>query len=85
MQTLANAILDLAAFIERSDDETINPDAAVKALEDLAATLSAASPSEISAVLAAAAARAAAATSPAEEMFWSGFAEAMGLSQTPAQ
>ena len=71
MQTLANAILDLAAFIERSDEETIDPDAAVRALEGLAATLSAASSSEISAVLAAADARAAEASSPAERMFWS--------------
>jgi hypothetical protein len=36
---LVRAIVDLALFLERSDDDTVEPDAAVDALENLAAHL----------------------------------------------
>ena len=46
MKALANAIIHLASFIELSDDETIDPDAAVSALEQLAVDLRSASDGE---------------------------------------
>lgn len=36
---LVRAIVDLAMFLEQSNDETVDPDAAVDALENLAAHL----------------------------------------------
>jgi hypothetical protein len=53
MQTLAKALIDAAAFLELSGDDVIHPDAAVRALESIGATLQSASPSELSAVRAA--------------------------------
>lgn len=37
---LMKAIIDLAAFLELSDDDTVDPDAAVQQLEELVAALS---------------------------------------------
>jgi hypothetical protein len=53
LRTLANAILDLAAFLELSDEETVDTRAALKALEWLAYSLQSASPEEIAALRAA--------------------------------
>jgi len=41
MKTIANALLNLAAFVELSDDSVIDQDSAVKALEQLLADLNA--------------------------------------------
>ena len=50
MKTLAKALIQTAAFLELSGDDTVNPDDAVKALEDIAHTLQSASPEELAAV-----------------------------------
>ncbi len=50
METLAKAVLRAAAFLEFSNQDTVNPDDAVRALEDIAATLQSASPDEIAAI-----------------------------------
>ena len=47
MKNISKALLNLAAFIELSSEEVIDQDAAVGALEQLAADLSKADPSEI--------------------------------------
>lgn len=47
MKTLAKALINLTAFVELSGDETINPDSAVQALEQLSYDLSEATPGEI--------------------------------------
>jgi hypothetical protein len=41
---VARAIIELALFLELSDDDTVDPDAAVSALEGLSANLARASP-----------------------------------------
>jgi hypothetical protein len=41
---VAKALIDVAMFLEFSDDRIIDPDAAVSALEDLAANLQMATP-----------------------------------------
>ncbi len=46
MDSLAKAILETAAFLELSGEEAINPDAAVRALEDLGFLLSGCTPDE---------------------------------------
>ena len=46
-------MIGAAAFLELSSDDTVNPDDAVKALEDIAATLQSASPDEVTAIRAA--------------------------------
>jgi hypothetical protein len=79
MQSLAKAIVDMAAFIEISDDSTVDPDAAVEALESLSVTLSNANPLEISAIKAAISERLAFAKSPAEKEFFRGFLSNLGL------
>ena len=38
-ESLVRAILDVAVFLEFADDETVDPDAAVGAMEQLSATL----------------------------------------------
>ena len=48
MKSFVRAILNLAAFVELSPDEVIDPDAAVGALEQLANDLLEASPAELS-------------------------------------
>ena len=53
MRTLAIAILDLAAFLELSDESTVDSRAALKALEWLAYSLQSASSEEITALHAA--------------------------------
>jgi len=50
MKNLARAVINAAAFLEFSDDDTIDPDDAVRALEDLASFLLPASPDEIAAI-----------------------------------
>ena len=39
MKALCQAIIEAACFLELSGDDTLNPDAAVKALEDISAAL----------------------------------------------
>jgi hypothetical protein len=39
MKTLCRAIIWIACFLEMSEDEVVDPDSAVKALEDLASVL----------------------------------------------
>jgi len=53
MITLAKALIEAAAFLELSSDDTVNPDDAVRALEDIAATLQSASRDEVAAIRAA--------------------------------
>jgi hypothetical protein len=50
MRTLAKAIVETAAFLEFSSDDTIDPDDAVRQLESIAYTLHSASPEEVAAV-----------------------------------
>jgi hypothetical protein len=50
MKTLAKAMIGAAAFLELSSDDSVNPDDAVRALEDIAATLQAASTDEVIAI-----------------------------------
>ena len=50
MKTLAKALVQTAAFLEFSDDNTIDPHNAVKALEDIAYALHSASPDEVAAI-----------------------------------
>lgn len=47
MRALAKALVETAAFLEFSGDDTINPDDAVKQLEWIAYTLHSASPEEV--------------------------------------
>lgn len=47
MKAFATALLNMASFIELSGDETIDPDSAVAALEQLACDLHDATPGEI--------------------------------------
>ncbi|QDE40908.1 hypothetical protein FIV34_17665 [Luteibacter pinisoli] len=44
-EQLVRALIDVCVFLEYSGDDVIEPDAAVKAFEDLAATLQSAEPS----------------------------------------
>jgi len=50
MKTLAKALVETAAFLEFSTDDTINPDDAVRELEGIAHTLHSASPEEVAAI-----------------------------------
>ena len=47
MKALAKAILNMAAFLELSSDDVVDPDSAVNALEQLAADLQDATAGEI--------------------------------------
>ena len=51
MKSLAEALVESAAFIELSGDEVIDPDSAVQALESIAHSLGAASEEEKNALL----------------------------------
>jgi hypothetical protein len=53
MKSLCRAVIGSACFLELSDDGVVDPDSAVKALEDIAATLRAATKEEKEAFLAA--------------------------------
>lgn len=53
MKTLAKALIEIAAFVELSGDDVIDPDLAVRALESMANTLHSASPEELVAIRAA--------------------------------
>ena len=50
MNNLAKAIIGAVAFLEFSDDDIVDPDAAVQAMEDIAAALQKASPEELAAL-----------------------------------
>lgn len=50
MKTLAKAVIGAAAFLELSSDDSVNPDYAVRALEDISATLQSASPDEVAVI-----------------------------------
>jgi hypothetical protein len=50
MKALAKTILNQAAFLELSDDSAVDPDAAVEALEMMAADLHSCSPQELAAI-----------------------------------
>lgn len=50
MKTLAKALVETAAFLEFSDDKTVNPDDAVRELEGIAHTLHSASSEELAAI-----------------------------------
>jgi len=50
MKHLAKAVVDAMAFLELSEDEVIDPDSAVKAMEMIAATLQDASDEEVEAL-----------------------------------
>jgi hypothetical protein len=53
MKTLAKATIGAAAFLALSSEDSLNPDDAVRALEDISATLQSASPDEVAAIRAA--------------------------------
>ena len=50
MNHLARAVVGASAFLEFAESDTLNPDDAVKALEDIAHALHGASPEEIEAL-----------------------------------
>ena len=50
MRTLAKALIETAAFLEFSSDDSVNPDDAVRELEGIAHTLRSASPEEVAAI-----------------------------------
>ena len=50
MEHIVRALLDAAAFLEFSPDDIVDPDAAVKAMEDIAASLREATPDEVAAI-----------------------------------
>jgi hypothetical protein len=50
MRTLAKALIETAAFLEFSSDDSVNPDDAVRELEGIAHTLHSASPEEVAAI-----------------------------------
>jgi hypothetical protein len=82
MRHLARTVLEAMAFLELSGDDTIDPDAAVAAMEMLAAELESCSPQE-KAALRKAAADAAAESKGAARKFYQGFMVDAGLDQPP--
>jgi ankyrin repeat protein len=82
MKTLATCLLELAAFLELSDDSIVDPDAAVGAMESVAASLAEASDEEKSA-LREAARRLAKASKGSARTFYSSFMFACGLEDKP--
>ena len=81
MTTLAQALLDLAAFLELSADDVVDPDSVVAAMEDAAATLQRATAEERNALRTAAKALAKETTDPARRKFYRGFMDAIGLDE----
>lgn len=79
MNTLAKALLNLAAFLELSGDDVVDPDSAIAAMEDAAATLQDATPAERQALVAAAKSLAKQTTDRQRRKFYSGFMESVGL------
>jgi hypothetical protein len=79
LRTLANAILDLAAFLELSDDETIDSRAALKTLEWLAYSLRSATAEENAALREAVADQLATERYPDRITFLKSFTENIGL------
>ena len=65
MKSLCTAIIDVACFLELSDDQVVQSDAAVGALEQIASALQDASPEERQAFLEACAVASGGAASPA--------------------
>jgi hypothetical protein len=51
MKSLAEAVVESAAFLELSGDDVVSPDSAVQALDSIASTMSEASDEEKKAVL----------------------------------
>jgi hypothetical protein len=84
MNAMARAILVTAAFLERSDDLSVNEDDAVRALESIAAELEAATPQERAALREAARQLAKASSGP-EKTFYATFMSAMGLEAPQAR
>ncbi len=86
MKSLAQAVVDAAAFLELSGDDVVSPDAAVDALESIAAALSEATREEKKCVLDYCAAQAKALVDDASvgaakrRAFYLGFEESFGLS-----
>ena len=80
MRTLANAIIDLAAFLELSGDDIVDPDAAVNAMESLAFALKSATPEEVGAIRSAIRERLGS-SSPERAEFLRSFAENVGLAE----
>ncbi len=50
MKTLAKALIGAAAFLELAGDDIVDPDNAIKALEDIAFNLRSATPEELAAI-----------------------------------
>jgi hypothetical protein len=78
MKALARAILETAAFLDLSDDSSVNEDDAVRALEAMAAALESATPQE-KAALREAAKELAKQWTGRERTFYATFMSAMGL------
>jgi hypothetical protein len=85
MKSLAQAVVESAAFLELSDDDIVDPDAAVQAQEAIASSLSDAAEEEKNALLAYCRERAAeipTSGSPSDMKrrdFYLGFGEAFGI------
>ena len=84
LRNLANAILDLAAFLELSGDDVVDPDVAVKAMESLAFALKSATPDEVAAIRSAIREQVASSPSPERAAFLRTFSENVGLPQSDA-
>src|SRR5688500_8346158 len=84
MTAMARALLVTAAFLELSDDSSVNEDDAVRALESMAAELDSATAQEKGA-LREAAKQLAKASTGAERTFYATFMSAMGLEAAGAE
>ena len=83
MDSLARAVVNVAAFLELSTDDVVKEDAAVRALEDMAALLGRASGAELAAIRRALTAeelaRSQSGAGPKELAFFRSFMESFGL------
>jgi hypothetical protein len=87
MDSLARALVNVAAFLELSPEKVVHPDAAVRALDEIAAQLARASEAELSAIRRAAAAeeeaRSQHGAGPKELAFFRSFMESFGVEGPP--
>ena len=84
MRHLAAAVIDAAAFLELSDGQALDPDHAVKALEQMAAVLAEAGPEEVAALQEVLDRRVAEACTESGRVFYREFLESFGLVRDPA-
>ena len=84
IRALAEALVGVLSFVESCEDEQMNPDDAVKVLEDVAHLLNQLSSDQRSELLELLGAMAAMETDPARREFLEGFPEGFGLVEDSA-